>query len=78
MKKSEDEPKEVRRAPDPWFDIDGGEVLSPLDKIDEMSNLLDLPVDDFIYVESQPNTNHECDRDIASYSVFDVYENEDK
>ena len=52
MKKSEDEPKEVRRAPDPGFDVDGGEVLIPLDKIYEMSHLLDLPVDDFIYVES--------------------------
>ena len=58
MKKSEDEPEEVGRAPDPGFDVDRGEILSPLDKIDEMSNMLYLPVDDLIDVESQSHANH--------------------
>ena len=78
MKKSEDEPEEVGRAPDPGFDVDRGEVLRPLDKIDEVSNLLNLPVYDLIDIESQSDTNHECDRDIACYSILDVDEDEDK
>ena len=43
-----------------------------------MSNLLDLPVYDLIDIESQSDTNHECDRDIACYSILDVDEDEDK
>lgn len=51
MKKTEDKAQKVGRASDPGLYVNIGKILVPLDKVNQMSHLLDLPVNDFVYVE---------------------------
>lgn len=61
MKKPESESKQVWRTSDPRFDVNIDEVLLPLDEIYEMSDMVDVPIDDFIDVEGQSNSHHQSD-----------------
>jgi hypothetical protein len=77
VQETQEKAEEVRWAPNPWFDVDISEVFLPFDKVNEMGHLFDLAMNDFVDIESQPQTNHSSNTDVPSNSMLGVNHDED-
>lgn len=66
MKQPKYKSQKVGRTPNPGFDVDISEILLPFDEIDQMSDMFDLSMDNFIDIQRNSDTDHGYNADVSS------------
>ena len=74
MEKTEKETKEVGWASNPRFDIDVGEVLSPFNEINEVSNMFDFSDHHFVDIKRNSQAHHSDNGQIPYFFILHVEE----
>jgi hypothetical protein len=77
MEQTQKKSEKIWGTSDPRLDVNVSEVLLPFDKVDEMGDLLDLSLNDFIDVEAKPDAHHEKDTGKPCDPIFGVEEDKD-